>query len=517
MKFLAVFLLWKTNSCLGSSNQYIVLYKRPMIGSDTGKDAYKEEENVYTSIYENMKNNVFTKQDKVVNKMRNGYIGILCDKTARIIENDPLVELVERDREVVINSIVDSKVPYFKVKDLFFESKNNEDEIILTQMNAPWGITRISDGEKYSFKSLYKYPSSAGEGVDVYIIDTGIEIDHPEFKGRAKWGINLIEKSPDTDENGHGTHCAGVIAGKNVGISKKANLIAVKALNKAGIGMISRLLLGIDYVIREHSKKIDEMSEITRKKFLNSVKIRNRNPKMFKKYRVPVEIDESEEYQFIKEINEADFQVIEKDKDKFLTSLEEYMNIEEIKPKTVVSMSVGGLRSKAMEFTIDYATMLGIHFSVAAGNDHEDACLYSPGSSKNALTVGASTQYDKIAFFSNLGSCVDLFAPGFEILSSWINKDYRVVSGTSMAAPHVTGVMALYLGENSYSPKQLYNRLIRDSYGVIEDEDAEITSFQEIWPISLLFDKENTNNFPLVSTKKLLGRVNKKKLQKVQK
>jgi len=361
----------------------------------------------------------------------------------------------------------------------------NEDaekqNIIEIQDDAPWGLCRISSGKNFLKNKVFKYPSSAGENVDVYIIDTGIEINHPEFRGNARWGINLVEGTDDTDEHGHGTHCAGVIGGFSMGIAKNANLIAVKVLDKNGIGKISRVILGVDHVIHEHDKKMEDIDGYYRKEFLDR-KVNNKSEK-----------------EYILETDDKKF------KPNFVKDLTKFLQIEEVKPKTVVNMSVGGLKSRALEFAIDYATRLGIHFSVAAGNDHENACAFSPGSSKNALTVGASTKDDTITFFSNIGECVDLYAPGMEIQSSWINGEYKLASGTSMAAPHATGVMALYLGIKNYDPDELKNIIIKDTFKVIEDEEND-SDMLDFWPIKYFFG-DDTNKLSLLSIKKLNDKI----------
>lgn len=110
-------------------------------------------------------------------------------------------------------------------------------------------------------------------------------------------------------------------------------------------------------------------------------------------------------------------------------------------------------------------------FSVAAGNDNDDACNYSPAGAELAITVGASTLYDERAFFSNYGPCVDVFAPGLDIQSVWKTGKYSVktLSGTSMASPHVAGLSAYFL---SLEQEQVTPRTIKKKILTMATKDA---------------------------------------------
>lgn len=116
----------------------------------------------------------------------------------------------------------------------------------------------------------------------------------------------------------------------------------------------------------------------------------------------------------------------------------------------VANMSLGGGLSSALNAAVANAVAQGVTMVVAAGNSNQDACKYSPSSEPSAITVGATTSQDSRASFSNFGRCVDIFAPGVAITSSW-NTDATptyTISGTSMASPHVAGVAALALQAN---------------------------------------------------------------------
>ena len=107
-----------------------------------------------------------------------------------------------------------------------------------SQPNPPsWGLPRVGQRNLPLDQSVYKYKSSAGEGVDVYVLDTGIMISHNDFEGRATWGFTAGGQGfPNSDGNGHGTHCAGTVAGKQYGVAKQAALslqyLDLRAVNR---------------------------------------------------------------------------------------------------------------------------------------------------------------------------------------------------------------------------------------------------------------------------------------------
>jgi cerevisin len=139
---------------------------------------------------------------------------------------------------------------------------------------------------------------------------------------------------------------------------------------------------------------------------------------------------------------------------------------------SAANMSLGGGKSPALDRAVNGAVAAGIHFAVAAGNDNADSCNYSPAAAEDAITVGASTLDDSRAYFSNYGPCNDIFGPGLSILSTWIGSKTATnsISGTSMASPHIAGLLAYYLSlqpdyESAYavepiSPKKLKKNLI---------------------------------------------------------
>ncbi|KAJ5176907.1 Subtilisin-like serine protease [Penicillium canariense] len=288
------------------------------------------------------------------------------------------------------------------------------------EKNAPWGLARISHRDSLSFGSFnkYLYAEDGGEGVDAYVIDTGTNTNHVDFEGRANWGKTIPQGDEDEDGNGHGTHCSGTIAGKKYGVAKKANVYAVKVLRSNGSGTMSDVVKGVEWAAEAHIKKSKAAKDGKVKGFKGSV----------------------------------------------------------------ANMSLGGGSSRTLDLAVNAAVDVGMHFAVAAGNDNADACNYSPAAAENAVTVGASTLSDERAYFSNFGKCTDIFAPGLNILSTWIGSKYAVntISGTSMASPHIAGLLAYYVSlqpasDSSFAveeitPKKLKNALITvATQGVLTD------------------------------------------------
>ncbi|KAJ1947916.1 proteinase B [Kickxella alabastrina] len=259
-----------------------------------------------------------------------------------------------------------------------------------TQSNAPWGLARISHREPLGFRTFSKYvhDPKAGEGITVYVVDTGVNIDHVDFGGRARWGKTVPLNDVDEDRNGHGTHVAGTIAGGRYGVAKGAEVVAVKVLGSNGSGSMLDVISGVDFTVKEHLKSVAEAR------------------KQGKAHR-----------------------------------------------GSVANMSLGGGFSRALNEAVNNAVEGGVHYAVAAGNDNRDACSYSPASAPKAITVGATSITDERAWFSNFGKCVDVFAPGKDILSTWIggNRQTNTISGTSMASPHVAGLAAYLLSQEKGS------------------------------------------------------------------
>src|SRR5262245_57363311 len=132
----------------------------------------------------------------------------------------------------------------------------------------------------------------------------------------------------------------------------------------------------------------------------------------------------------------------------------------------VANMSLGGGASAALDTAVNNSINSGVTYAIAAGNSNANACNSSPARVPAALTVGATTMTDARASFSNFGTCVDVFAPGSSITSTWSTSDTatNTISGTSMATPHVTGVAALYLQQfGNQSPSAVAQAIVNNA------------------------------------------------------
>ncbi len=229
--------------------------------------------------------------------------------------------------------------------------------------SIPWGISRVNGGV-------------SGVGKRAWILDTGIDLTHPDLNVSTTDAFSAFTKGRDTgfdDGNGHGTHVAGTIAAIDnsigvIGVAAGATVVPVKVLGANGSGSTSGIIAGVDHV-KAYGSAGD-----------------------------------------------------------------------------VANMSLGGGASTALDNAVISAAASGIKFVLAAGNSSADANNYSPARANgpNIFTVSAMSQGDNWASFSNYSNPpIDWCAPGVSILSTWRGSGYNTISGTSMAAPHVAGVLLL--------------------------------------------------------------------------
>lgn len=257
------------------------------------------------------------------------------------LKQDPLVTVVEPDRIMSICSCVDV-----------------ETTATLTWNTAQTGFGR---GDLQTTKTTW-------------VIDTGIDLDHPDLNVDAARSRSFFNgQTSADDQNGHGTHVAGIIGAKNnqigtTGIASGATLVSLRVLDDEGEGRLSGIIRAVNYVVQNGGAG------------------------------------------------------------------------------DVVNMSLGGEGiSETLERAIVRGADAGILFAIAAGNDGKDVETYSPSrvNHANVFTVSAMNQNNRFASFSNYGASIDVCAYGVRIQSAYMGGRYAILSGTSMAAPHVSGLLLI--------------------------------------------------------------------------
>lgn len=274
-----------------------------------------------------------------------------------------------------------------------------------TQSNPMWHLDRL-DQLVPTLDNTY-WPIGDASGVDVYILDSGINYHHQEFEYRAKYaGLDptddINSQNPDSttvrqygnDCHGHGTHVASLCGGKTYGAAKKVTLYSIRVLGCNNAGPWGGVLTGIEHAVT--------MSE------------RSNRP-------------------------------------------------------SIMSMSFSGNHYVVVNDAVTNAINKGMHAIMAAGNGGRDACSRSPASTQRGIAVGGTKQGDGLYLLgpgTNSGRCVDIFAPGERILGAdWTcNNCSKFLSGTSMSTPLVSGLAAILLGrEPLLSPDRLKSKLIEES------------------------------------------------------
>lgn len=223
---------------------------------------------------------------------------------------------------------------------------------------TPWGIARVNGG-------------GAGNFATAWVIDSGIQLDHPDLNVDVARSASFLSRGDANDENGHGTHVAGTIAAIDnsigvIGVAPGAPVVSVRVLDRRGSGSTSGVVAGIDYV--------------------------------------------------------AQFG----------------------RPGDVANMSLGGGVSTTLDNAVIAAASGGVRFALAAGNERDDANNHSPARANgpNVYTVSSFAIGDNWSSFSNYGNPpVDYAEPGSSIKSTWTGSGYNTISGTSMATPHLAGIL----------------------------------------------------------------------------
>jgi subtilisin family serine protease len=364
-------------------------------------DNYEETQNLMRAVSSDVldKNQISRENLKrVYGKVIQGFAANLSPEEVKTLSKDPSVKKVLRDKYYYNTQ---RKAPPGRDKDKDPEPDPEPEPEPEPEPNPDpnpnyvrMGLDRI-DQRLRPLDDSYT-PVNDGDGVNVYIMDTGILTTHIDFQGRASLGYDAYLDEFKQDCNGHGTHVAGIVGGYYSGVAKEVNLISVRVLDIPheeypcnGAGTYEAVLGGLDWILYNAQQP------------------------------------------------------------------------------AVVNMSLGGMKDAELNAAVNTVVDAGIPVIVAAGNSGDDACQWSPSSATRAYAVGAIESYtDTKALFSSTGPCVDIFAPGEWVYSAFVgsNTDFRSMSGTSMAAPHVAGVAAKILFENpQFNPQQVYDKLTETS------------------------------------------------------
>ncbi len=265
-----------------------------------------------------------------------------------------------------------------------------------------WGVNRIDADLAWGI--------TTADPIKVAIVDTGIDVTHPDLQGNIKGGMSAVGYTKSyKDDNGHGTHVAGIVGAINntigvIGIASNVDLYAVKVLDRNGSGYLSDIIEGLDWSIS------------------NGIQ--------------------------------------------------------------VVNMSLGtSAYNASFEAAVKRVNAAGIVQVAAAGNSGPGGNTVNyPARFPEVIAVSAIDNTDTIAYFSSRGPEVDLTAPGVSIYSTYKGSTYATLSGTSMAAPHVTGTVALVLtrpvtgwdsnSNGRWDPAEVQNKLENTAEQVAPDATA---------------------------------------------
>lgn len=300
-------------------------------------------------------------------------------------------------------------------------------KLVETQSNPAWGLDRI-DQQTLPLDRSFAYPNG-GAGVHVYIVDTGVRTTHQEFEGRIGQGANFAGEGGRSPGGGGVVGEVGKIVGGLLGggggdddDTEQPDYSDCNGHGTHVAGSAAGKRYGVAKAATIHPVRVlDCNGSGSMSGVIAGVDWVAKN---------------------------AEF-------------------------PAVANLSLGGGASRSLDEAVKNAVDKGIVQVLAAGNEDQDACQSSPARTPEGLTVAASTRQDARASFSNWGRCVDIFAPGTEILSAWHSGDTatKELQGTSMAAPHVAGAVALMLAaDKQATPAQIAERLLAAaSSGKISD------------------------------------------------
>lgn len=274
------------------------------------------------------------------------------------LKYDPDLLYVEEDKTL--------SLPFHRVEKVVTSSAWIKGNQLVKKQVIPWNIYRVLGGNRLN----------SGAGIRVGVIDTGIDLTHPDLAANIKGGVNIVTpKKPPQDDNGHGTHVAGIIGALNntigvVGVAPQVSLYAIKVLNSSGSGSLTDLIQGIEWGIA------------------NRMHILN------------------------------------------------------------ISISGGNIIPPALAQVVRAAVKRGIIIVAAAGNagtaSGKEDTVVVPARLEAVIAVAALNKDNRREPYSATGRSVNIAAPGTQILSAYSRRRYAVLSGTSMATAHVSGVLAIY-------------------------------------------------------------------------
>lgn len=337
------------NLAIGTAieGQYIVVFKDDALQAKTAALPFREAQ---VAVREKMneilsKRNIPGEIEQTYAKVLNGVMLKVNADQINGLSSDPNIAYIEQDIVVGLSQKKGGK-----------PGGGSTDP----SQSTPWGITRVGG-------------SGDGTGKVAWVIDSGIDLDHPDLNvDVARSATFLGGNSTPDDQNGHGTHVAGTIAAIDntigvVGVAANASVVSIRVLDRRGSGSLSGVIAGIDYVAANGAAG------------------------------------------------------------------------------DVANMSLGGGVSTTLDNAVITAAQTGIKFALAAGNESDNVQNHSPAraNGSNIYTVSAMNASDFWASFSNYGTGIDYCAPGVSINSTWKNGAYNTISGTSMATPHVAGLLLL--------------------------------------------------------------------------